>query len=205
MAFEALLGANGIHRQLQRAGTLRRRRQLVVDQPHGAVGQQVEPVGDAVEENRPRLLGPDKLEFALEAVFEQALDDGHRLLRLHPENRVREAGRHGRAEQPRPFERGFCFWQRRNTFLHDLRKQGVRAVKAIGSDRAVPPALPLGEESTGDAARRCRRLLGSITSSSSGSSSRRRTCCAKYLNGQARYVSMELTDSARGGRGPADP
>ena len=120
--------------------------ELVVDQPKRAVGQQVEPVGHALQGNPASAARARELELALEPVLEQALDDFGRPLGFHPEHHLSKAGRHGRPKQTRAFKCGLGLRQRAQLCFDNLREQAPGCVEIRRRDPAMALALPRGEE-----------------------------------------------------------
>ena len=146
MSNEPLLGAQTVDRQLQRATTLRRPAQLVVDQPERAVLKEVEAIGLAAQRDRPRTLSRREREIAGQFVFEQPLDNGKRSLGLHAKDGFAESGRRRRSQQTRPFEPRFRHRQTLERPIDDGGEHVARGVKILWRHRAMPGTLPGGEE-----------------------------------------------------------
>ena len=141
-----LLGADAVDGQLQRARTVRRPPQLVVDQAERAVGKEVEAIDFPAQPDGAGAGRGCKCEFATQIVLEQTLDDGHGPLGLHAQDRLTKPGRGRRSEQTRAFESGFSAGQLFERVVDNFHEQRPCAIEIARRNGAATGRLPAPEK-----------------------------------------------------------
>src|ERR1700730_15949443 len=143
---EPLFGADAVDGQLQRPGTIRRPAELVVDEPEGAVLEEIHAIGLAAQGYGARAVRCGDGELTLKPSLEQPFDDSDRTFGFHAEDGFTQARSRRRSQQARAFQASLGARQPLERPIDNLGEHLTRKIEVGRRDFAVSGLLPRSEE-----------------------------------------------------------